>query len=75
LTRMSSGENCLSKNNVPIGKLFLLIILKFIVVDRPKIDQSIRYTYYIFQKTCTHTNPVARTRLVSVFKLIPSLKK
>jgi len=27
---------------------------------------------YIFQKTCTHTNPVARIKLVIVLRLIPS---
>ena len=50
----------------------MLIILKFIVVDRPKIDQSIAYTYIYFQKTWIQTKAVANTKLTIVLVLIPS---
>ena len=70
---MSSGEKCLSKKNcVPIGKLFLINNSKIYLFDRPKIDQSIIDTYYVFQKTCTITNVTANVKHTAVFEVMPS---
>jgi len=57
-----------------VNCFLMLIILKFIVVNRPKIDQSIAYTYIYFQKTWIQTKILARSKLIVVFVVNPSPK-